>query len=1003
MGFLTDLVSTAGRNAFVTMKGPVVRHHWMSFADPEQPRAVALRAAARGEETYFALGAFDPQAKLTFREGRTAANVVALRSFWLDVDAGEAKWEAANERKRKLLYPTFEAALEGIRSALLASGIVKPTHIVSSGNGVHLYWALTDDLPPDLWLKGADRLSSVLSYHGLRIDPSRSRDPASILRPIGTLHQAASEAAGEDVHVKLLRRRDPLTIEELVASLKAAPYVPQKAPRPERKAPTSHPAAKPTQKMGRTITAEQIAASASRATRPPPADTPENRAKLQTLLEHVSSDCGYDEWCRVIWAVQSLVDAGWDKLFTFSLLHEWSEAGASDDKWEDAFVKVLRSNDRGYHAKKIGIGSLVAIAEGNGMPDGFHFDEPGTSTAGRKARVTSSDDGVLEVEYATPEMPKNFFRKKDELGIWTRVKVDDGAEDSDEADGGSWEDHKFLGCDLHIVDRSVDGDGTEMLTCRIQFRKESKAKTIFIPAGLVYAGDSHETQKAFGSKGILPIGGKKGWALTVKYLQEQARLMMAEKDATRSIDSFGWQDDGSFVQGKVAYTADGTTVPVVPSPDIISYAEDLHPLGTLDAWKEVAELYAYEGLEFAQFPLLLSMGAPLHRHNGVTGGTCNLYSQEGGTGKSTLLQIAMSVWGNPRSRNGLVAGMGTGNSMFLKMGHMGSLPCMFDEVTRRGGPSLEILRDFVLRSTEGRGKDRMRSGTNQLRVNTTVWHTFAMMTSNRSMNALIGGGEDSSHAEQRRALDIQFDSLGSLTSSLYSVEHADRVLGVVLPNNYGTAGHLLARHYAANEEAMKQLVADKRTLLGDACMSRGMRDVQTFQISLMAIALAARDVAEELGIVVYDRKRMEQFCFEQLGEQQQVLREGTVGGEDIFNSFLRHNASRVLYTKKMGGRVVLCGQQNYPRDAVVGRWEEDTGLFSVVRAELRKFCSENRFDIRNVERWLETIQAMVNENETVMLSRGLVGYNSGMAKCYVIDAAKVGLVPPEEPNEGEQT
>ena len=999
MGFLTDLVSTAGRNAIVTMKGPVVRHHWMTFADPEQPRAVALRAAANGEETYFALGAYNPDAELTHRKGRTAANVVALRSFWLDVDAGEEKWEAANERKRRLLYPTFEAALEGIRSALLASGITKPTHIVSSGTGVHLYWALTDDLPPELWIKVSRRLSDVLAYHGLRIDPARTCDPASILRPIGTVHQAASASAGEDVFVQLLRRRDPIAIEELVLSLKAAPYAPTRETRERATAAPSAEAAH-TEKMGRTITPEQIAASAARATRPPPADTPENRAKLQTLLEHVSSDCGYDEWCRVIWAVQSLVDAGWDKLFTFSLLHEWSEAGASDDNWEDAFVKVLRSNDRGYHAKKIGIGTLVSMAEGNGLADGFHFDEPGTSTAGKEARVSASVDG-LEVEYAVPEMPKNFFRKKGELGIWTRVKVDDDADDDDE-EGGRWEELQFLGCDLHIVDRSVDGDGTEMLTCRIQFREESKAKTIFIPAGLVYAGDSYETQKAFGSKGILPIGGKKGWALTVKYLQEQARLMMAEKDATRSIDSFGWQDDGCFVQGKVAYAPDGTTSPVVPSPDIISYADDLHPLGTLEAWKEVAQLYAYEGLEFAQFPLLLSMGAPLHRHTGVTGGTCNLYSQEGGTGKSTLLQIAMSVWGNPRSRNGLVAGMGTGNSMFLKMGHMGSLPCMFDEVARRGGPSLEILRDFVLRSTEGRGKDRMRSGTNQLRNNTTVWHTFAMMTSNRSMNALIGGGEDSSHAEQRRALDIQFDSLGSLTSGLYSVEHADRVLGVVLPSNYGTAGHLLARHYVANDEAMRQLVADKRALLGNACVSRGMRDVQTFQISLMAIALAARDVAEELGIVVYDRERMEQFCFAQLGEQQQVLREGTVGGEDIFNSFLRHNASRILYTKKMGGRVVLCGHQNFPRDAVAGRWEEDTGMFSVVRSELRKFCSENRFDIRNVERWLETIQAMVNENETVMLSRGLVGYNSGMAKCYVIDAAKVGLVPPEEPNEGEQ-
>ena len=991
MGFLTDLVSLAGRNAIVTMKGGVVRNHWTSFADTSQARAIALRAADRGEDTYFALGAYNPDAALTRVSGRSAANVVALRSFWLDVDAGEAKWEAADERRRRYRYRTFEDALEGISASLRTSGLVKPTHIVASGTGVHLYWALTDDLPPDLWRKVAKRLGEVLTAHGLKIDPSRTCDPASILRPVGTLHQGATAEAGTDVHVKLLKRREPLAIEELVASIKAAmPRAsPVIAPAPRPAAPAPVPPAK--ERVAEKLTQERLAASSARATRPPPADTPENREKLQRLLEHVPSSCGYEDWRRVIWAVQSLVDAGWDKLFTFTLLHEWSEAGAPDDDWEAAFVKVLRSNDREYGAKKVSIGSLVAMAEAEGMPDGFHFDEPGTTTAGKRGEITSTVDG-LEVTYAVPEMPKNFFRRKGELGIWTRVKVE---EDDEDEEGGKWEEIQFLGCDLHIIDRSVDSEGTETLMVRLQHRMGGATKTFFVPSALVYSGDGAETQKAFAAKGVLPLMGKKGWVLTVRYLQEQARLMMIEKDATRSIDNFGWQDDGAFVLGKVAVRPDGTTVPVVPSAPLVPYADSLMPKGTLEAWKEVAALYAYPGLEAAQLPILMSMGAPLYKHTGVTGGVFNLYSQSGGHGKTPVLCVAMSVWGDPDHRKGLVKGTNTGNALFLKMGHMGSLPCMFDEITARGGPNLNTLRDFVLHSTDGVGKSRMQSGANALRANTTVWSTFAMTTANRSMNALCSG-EDSSHAEQRRAIDIPFPVLGALTTAFYPIEHVHHCLKKVLPKNYGTAGHELAKYYLAHPERTQELVLEKIALLSEACASRSMRGIQEFQISMLSVALAARDIAEELGIVQFDRERMEQFCKAQLTEQQQTLRDNDMGGEDIFNSFLRHNAARVIHTKRMHSAVVLCGTQQYPRDAVAGRWETDTNTFSIVRSELKAFCAEHRFDIRNVEAWLESIGAMREANTAVLLSRGLVGYNSGVARCYVVDAAKVGLVPEPE-------
>ena len=107
---------------------------------------------------------------------RTAENSCAQRSLWLDVDIG-----GENE------YANQEEAIANLSSFLGSTGLPQPL-IVSSGYGLHLYWPLDRDLPTEEWLQLAGRLKTATVETGFKVDPSRTTDSASILRPPGTFN-----------------------------------------------------------------------------------------------------------------------------------------------------------------------------------------------------------------------------------------------------------------------------------------------------------------------------------------------------------------------------------------------------------------------------------------------------------------------------------------------------------------------------------------------------------------------------------------------------------------------------------------------------------------------------------------------------------------------------------------------------------------------------------------------------------------------------------------------
>src|ERR1035437_10105181 len=111
---------------------------------------------------------------------RTQANMRASRIVFLDLDVKPNELETA--------YGTQLEAGVAIVNFVREAGLPRPM-IVSSGGGLHIYWVFDREMDSATeWLTQASRLKQLATLWGLKFDPSRTTDSASVLRVAGTFN-----------------------------------------------------------------------------------------------------------------------------------------------------------------------------------------------------------------------------------------------------------------------------------------------------------------------------------------------------------------------------------------------------------------------------------------------------------------------------------------------------------------------------------------------------------------------------------------------------------------------------------------------------------------------------------------------------------------------------------------------------------------------------------------------------------------------------------------------
>lgn len=207
VAFIESVTPTEGDLVLCELAGGKMRNILVTD-DARQLAETAIRESAAGRTIYFALGGYAPGA-VTEWKGRKQANVVALRSMWLDIDGG---WKDGKPRSR---YATPQQAAEAVAPFVQAAGLPEPM-FVHSGAGAHVYWSFTADVRPEWWRAQAVKLTALTRHLELDADHSRTEDEASVLRPVGT----RNHRVGREVRLKVART--PVAPEAWEAALDAA-------------------------------------------------------------------------------------------------------------------------------------------------------------------------------------------------------------------------------------------------------------------------------------------------------------------------------------------------------------------------------------------------------------------------------------------------------------------------------------------------------------------------------------------------------------------------------------------------------------------------------------------------------------------------------------------------------------------------------------------------------------------------------------------------------------
>ncbi len=140
------------------------------YKNVEDAANIIKKLTAKNRSVYFAVSKFGTP------DERTKANALGAWGFWLDIDCGEGKAATGGG------YLTREVAIKELKVFLEKTAIPEPTHVVSSGNGIHVYWSLDTFIEKENWIETAVKLKDITKRHGLLADPTRTADIASLLR-----------------------------------------------------------------------------------------------------------------------------------------------------------------------------------------------------------------------------------------------------------------------------------------------------------------------------------------------------------------------------------------------------------------------------------------------------------------------------------------------------------------------------------------------------------------------------------------------------------------------------------------------------------------------------------------------------------------------------------------------------------------------------------------------------------------------------------------------------
>jgi hypothetical protein len=202
--------------------------------------------------------------------------------------------------------------------------------------------------------------------------------------------------------------------------------------------------------------------------------------------------------------------------------------------------------------------------------------------------------------------------------------------------------------------------------------------------------------------------------------------------------------------------------------------------------------------------------------------------------------------------------------------------------------------------TNGRGKERMESGSNKERMNLSTWMDTAIMSSNTYVvDYFTGAQSHSAEGELRRVLEFAMNDV--LTWEPHEIEIIKS-----LADNYAVAGHMLVEYMVQNLDKLKELVPQVvRRMYGEY---RATNDERFWMAAIGASVAAGILFSDEhCGAINIPMQPVLDTFGNAVRYMRNAINTGTRSAEDVLNSFTQEYYGNFIIVKfnSTDGGVIL--------------------------------------------------------------------------------------------------
>lgn len=905
-------------------------------------------SSQNGNNTYYAMSAFsqgwyvNEKNKKVFR---TQSNASRQKALWLDIDCG----------KHDSPYNTAADAITALTEFLQKTHLPVPT-IIGSGSGLHLYWSFCESIQTGQWVQIAGMLKNVCVQFGYVADHSRTTDAASVLRIPGTVNYGKDGVARP---VTIIHKADAFNVLDIAEKLV---------------------------KLVQNIPASTLQSAPSLSlTQTPPAYLPTpppnlNFGNMNTMFEgpkrhpaRIIQECRqiqtagigtYTQWYNMMLVMKHCV-------FGEEAVHEISKTDTTRYDYDNVQNKLQQAIDGGFgparcdtfNDKDPGIcdtcpywGKITSpLMLGETYVEQKPIDIPQADVyAENPNQVVSNEGPTIQI---IPFNNKEFSVVPGKGIIWHKRQLVTGEGVDPDEENRHYVTKDILICETEIYIHSVFIDNTmRELRRSYLIRKqpqERAAEDIQFEIATDYGPAT--LAKWLATHGMAPVHPKYNKQMS-DFMSTYLASIQNKLPEVYTRDHFGWvrnndkvtgENYDGFIVGSRMYSSRGV-VPVKLNDRAADIATSFSNEGRLDLWLPVPQMYRLLNQPFAMLMILNSFSAPFMKFGigTATNIAYSIWDAKGGKGKSTILEVAASVWGHPKL---LLQTKGdTPASRFQKFAVHKNLPIFIDEITTISGSS---LADMIYDIVNGREKSRSTaSGTGLTKSGT--WATSTMFTSNKSLYELLRGYRVQSDATAMRIIEMQCDFqdyTGTPTGEyIQSIQK-------ILEANYGLAGPAFMQYCFQHPEVFSEIHYKSQEYANKFFEHSDER----FWAYGVGIPLAVGEVAVRAGLLDYNIPWLMEWMRDVMFPTVRgVVKAVAPTGDNLLSDYLYEHIQNTLTVtaEKREPNQTDPGTQSgldtyvrgYPTKALYIRHELKTNTYYVSSKHFHRWCDTNNVSVEVV-------------------------------------------------------